>query len=381
MKQQKILFVTNIITPYLISLFNYITEHADFEFKVISLSENEANREWKITQKNIRFTSDVLSGWHWFMWSRELPIHINWGIWKYFIKENPDIVIVSGWSCLAYWEIFLYCKLFKKKYILWSGTTLLSVGKITGLFAWMKQVMVKGSDCCIAYGSKAAEYLEYMGAAKNKIHVGINTVDMDWFRRRVAEARNRESFSRSRSKYPKLLILYVGQLIDRKGIKQVLKALQELKDPDIGFLIVGGGPQEEELKDFCQKQNLHNVYFEGFRQQEDLPYYYALADVFVLPAFKEVWGLVINEALASGLYVLCSSRAGVAYDLITNGENGELFDPDNIDEIVSLIRRARVQIHDIRAKRTYISEHACQEFDISRAGEVFLNVIDSLKNR
>jgi len=66
--------------------------------------------------------------------------------------------------------------------------------------------------------------------------------------------------------------------------------------------------------------------------------YYALADILVLPSFEEVWGLVVNEALASGLYVLSSKFAGASYDLIKEGWNGKVFDPHNIDEIIELIK-------------------------------------------
>lgn len=73
-------------------------------------------------------------------------------------------------------------------------------------------------------------------------------------------------------------------------------------------------------------------------QQEELIKYYALSDIFILPSFEEVWGLVINEALASGLYVLSSKYAGASYDLIKEGWNGEIFNPKNIEEIIGLIK-------------------------------------------
>ena len=173
-------------------------------------------------------------------------------------------------------------------------------------------------------------------------------------------------------------MLYVGQLISRKGIFQLLKALNELHDPHVGLLIVGSGPQGKELKNFCQDQKLENVYFEEFQQQEALLRFYALADVLILPSFKEAWGLVVNEALASGIYVLCSNYAGAAYDLIKEGWNGMLFDPHNTEELVILVQKVKEQIEDIRARREAISEHACHEFSIERSAKAFSNTVEAM---
>jgi len=203
----------------------------------------------------------------------------------------------------------------------------------------------------------------------------LNTVDMDWYRKKVSEVRGTASFDRERAKYPEFLVLYIGQLIERKGVRQLLKALDKLRDSEIGLLIVGSGPQEQELREFCRVQNLQNVFFEGFQQQESLPHYYAMADIFILPSFKEVWGLVVNEALASGLYVLCSNRAGVAHDLIKEGWNGRTFDPHDVDRLAELTRETKEQIEEIRTRREAINKHACREFGIERSAKAFLDAI------
>ena len=375
---KKIVIVTNIISPYRIPLFNRLHESDDLQLKVVALAEKEENREWQIAKKQIKFDYVVLLGFHKFIWRKELPIHLNWGLTRVFRRYRPDVVITSGYDTLTYWEAFLYCKAFNRKYILWNGTTLLSTGTTGGLIGHMKRLVIKGADRYVTYGTKAAEYLEYMGALRDRIHVGLNTVDMEWYREKVCEARSTASFERERAKYPEFLVLYVGQLIERKGVKQLLKALDKLRDSDIGLLIIGTGPQEEEFRQFCRAQNLHNVFFKGFQQQERLPHYYAMADIFILPSFKEVWGLVVNEALASGLYVLCSDRAGAVYDLIKEGWNGRTFNPYDVDRLAELIREIKEQIEESRARREAISEHACREFGIEHSAKAFLDAIRSV---
>jgi len=378
MRDTSVLLITNIISPYRIPLFNYLHKVKDLDLRFVALAGKEANREWLLAKEQIEFNYDILSGFHKFFWNKEISLHLTWGLSRVLKHYKPDVVITSGYDAPAYWEAFLYCKIHGKHFILWNGTTLLSTSRTGGIIGRTKRVIIKGADRYVTYGTKAAEYLEYMEAPDEQIHVGINTVDMDWYRKKVNEVRGASSFERERSKYPKFLVLYVGQLIERKGVKQVLEALDRLDDPDIGLLIVGSGPQEEKLRQFCRGQGLKDIHFKGFQQQDALPRYYALADVLILPSCKEVWGLVANEALASGLYVLCSDRAGAAYDLIKEGWNGALFDPHNVKQLARLIQETKDCIEEIRARREAISEHACREFSIERSAKAFLDAIDAV---
>ena len=382
MKKFKIILITNIIPPYRIPLFNAISERGNFYFKVAALAEREKNRKWEIDKEKIKFDYQILPGLHWFVRNkrREISFHLNRELFKVLLGYKPDVVITSGYDSFAYWQAFLYCKLYRKKYILWNGTTLLSAGSTRGIKGLLKRVIVRGADRYIAYGIKAKEYLEYFGAESGKIHISTNTVDMEYFRSRVEEYRNRDSFEKERKQYPKYLLLNVGQLIKRKGVLQVLKALECLKDIKVGLLIVGSGHEESSLKGFCKEKKLNNVFFKEFQQQDELAKYYALADIFILPSFEEVWGLVVNEALASGLYVLSSKYAGASYDLIKEGWNGEIFEPYDVKEIVDLIKRVKENIEDIRKRRDDISQYACNEFSIERSAQEFTKAINSVKS-
>jgi glycosyltransferase involved in cell wall biosynthesis len=379
MKNKKIILFTNIITPYNIPLFNYINKKGNFNFKIVALAEKEKNRKWQLNKGKIEFDYKILSGFNLFFYGekREISIHINIGVFMFLLSHNPNIIIITGYDCLAYWQIFLYCKVFRKKCILWNGTTLLSAGTLKGIRGTLKKIIIKGVDSYIAYGSKAKEYLEYFGADSKKIYISTNTVDVDFFYNKVLQYRNSENFLEERKQFPNVVLIYIGQLVKRKGVEQIIKALNNLKDDDIGFIIVGSGPEEENLKKFCIENSLQNIFFEGFRQQDELPKYYALADVFILPSFEEVWGLVVNEALASGLYVLCSKYAGAAYDVINN-KNGMIFAPENIEEITNLIKNTKNQIELIKSRRGEISNWARNYLSIEKSGEAVISAVESL---
>lgn len=365
----RVLLLTNFPAPYNVPLYTELAQRNGFEFKILFLAATESNRSWQVDSKRFQFDHEFLRGWHGFAGRRELPVHVNSGVWRRIRTYNPQVIITTGYDALAYWQAALYCRLFNKRFVLWNGTTRLSAGRTRGPVGWLKKFFVSAADGYVAYGTKAAEYLSHLGAQPEKTSLSINTVDMGRFRGMVKAEHAREGFREERDRYPSLLILYSGQLIPRKGVETLLEALAALRDPEIGLIIVGSGPLEQEFRDVSRKDGLDNVYFEGFQPYEDLHRYYALADVCVLPSLEEVWGLVVNEALASGVYVLCSDRAGAAHDLIDEPSNGVLFRPDDADELARVLKETKARIKEIRDRRDAISRRACHDFSIERAAD------------
>lgn len=372
---RKVMILTNILSPYRIPLFEALTSQSGIELDVVLLAENEANRQWRVQMANPNFSCRVLPGLHWFFAQRELHLHLNWGIRRAVRRTHPDVLIVSGYDNLAFWLALLWSRVYRIPLILWFESSLLSARHRRGIVAWVKRLFVRKATACVAFGSKAAECLQSLGAQPERVFTGLNTVDMEWYRNKCTEIPREPSPSNTRSSYPEVMLLYVGQLIELKNLTRLLEALGKLDDPTIGLFLVGSGPMEGQLRALCHSEGARNVFFEGYKQQVELPRYYALADALVLPSTTEVWGLVVNEALASGLYVLCSNRAGAAYDLIEDGWNGRTFDPHDVDQLVELIRETKGRIQEIRGRRDAISEHACRVFNIERSAKAFLEAI------
>lgn len=371
----RVLIVTNILSPYRVPLLNALAMQGDLEVEVVLLAGSEANREWSDASQSLRFHTQVLPGMHWFVPARELHVHLNWGLSRAIRNLNPDVLLTSGYEHLAFWQALYYAKLHRKPFVLWSEPWLGSAEHRGGVIAAAKRFFVRRVDAQVAFGTKAREYLKVLGAKEARVFTGINTVDMEWYRGEYLASRRDSSFEAKRSKYPPIMLLYVGQLIERKNVRSLLEALLLLRDRDIGMFVVGSGPQQEALQELCRRSNVETVYFEGFKQQSELPWYYAMSDVLVLPSVREVWGLVVNEALATGLYVLCSDRAAVAYDLIEEEWNGRVFDPSGVDRLAELIKETKGKIGEIRARREAISEAACREFSIDRSARALAEAI------
>jgi glycosyltransferase involved in cell wall biosynthesis len=120
------------------------------------------------------------------------------------------------------------------------------------------------------------------------------------------------------------VILFASKLQERKRAIDLIQAY-ELLLPRLPaevrpcLLIVGDGEERLALEQYVRDHALHDVRFAGFRNQSELPGLFAISDVFVLPSRHEPWGLIVNEAMASGCPVIASTDVGSAFDLITPG--------------------------------------------------------------
>lgn len=177
---------------------------------------------------------------------------------------------------------------------------------------------------------------------------------------------------------------YMGSLQEGKeawpmvllGDGQLRVELEELC-AELGLRTAGCLSHEgtENTKGECLKLNSYKlktrteaglVVFAGFRQVEELPFFYGGAGVFIHPALSEPWGLVINEAMASGLPILSSGNVGAAEALVQDGVNGFSFDPEDVDELAGLMERMAGMSSEDRLAMGMESERLIREWGPER---------------
>lgn len=132
------------------------------------------------------------------------------------------------------------------------------------------------------------------------------------------------------------MILAVGQYIYRKGYDLLLKAATKMGN-NIGIYIVGGNPTEEYLQ-LKRELNLANVHFVGFKTKGELADYYRAADIFIHPTREDIWGLVINEAIAYFLPVITTDRCVAGLELIDDKLNGKIIKSEDVDAIIEALQ-------------------------------------------
>lgn len=333
----KLALLTNIPSPYRVPLFNTLSGFDDIELHVIFFRESDPGRKWRINREGIHFSYRIIPGICLFYPKTEMVVYLNWGMWSELRRFDPDIICCGGYAWLASLELLMYAKLKHKPIFLFSGS-ILGSGKYRNSFVKLyKKFIIPKFDAYITYGTAAKDLLVHFGANPKHIIVGINTVDTKEFSTQMGNLSSDE-VAKEHHRFKPKNILYVGQFIQRKGVMNLIKAFVRLDMPQVGLILVGNGPEKENYLQYIKTHNIKNVFIEPFVQKEKLPKYYAISDVFVLPSHQEVWGLVINEAMACGLPILSSKVAGATRDLVKEGENGYGFDPNDVDNLVEKLK-------------------------------------------
>lgn len=138
------------------------------------------------------------------------------------------------------------------------------------------------------------------------------------------------------------IFLYVGQIIPRKGLKDLLEACLALKKErheNFTLMVVGDGEQRPELERFVQGSDLQNqILWIGKVPYRLLGAYFKFADVFIFPTYDDIWGMVLTEAMAFGKPVICSTGAG-AVEMIEEQKNGFVYAPAQINHLASYMQK------------------------------------------
>lgn len=335
----KTIILHNIISSNTIYKLNsYIKKHKKDlgEVLVLFSSQSESNRRWK-TQEKPCFKYRILPNFAIKFKGKDLFTYfINPTIIKELKEINPDRIIICGWDIYPYQAAFFWGGVNKKHLTLWSGSTTNEPSWRRKISLPLVKLFVQLSQDFIAYGTRAREYLIKLGADKEKIEIFVNDVNKEYFQDQAKKFKNKREKLRKKFSVstPKNLI-FVGQLIERKGILDLIKSFEIFKEdhPDWGLIIVGYGPLEKRIKKTIFDKKLKDIHMLGFMEQYDLPEIYSIADVLVLPSHEEVWGLVVNEALYSGLKVIVSNRCGCAPDLVEKNNKGFIFDTNKVGDL------------------------------------------------
>jgi len=328
----KSVIITNIPTPYRIPVWKELNKNISLTVKCIAKSES--NRSWNIKSENFIHS---LKSFHFYFHKLDWGFHFTVPMSLFFslIGENPKVIVITGYDNYQYWEALLYAKIFRKKTVFWNGSTLLSSRSENKIIKAIKKFFINRFDSYYTYGSKASEYLVSFGVDEKDIVTGTNTVDSDFYK--LNTSNKTESIIKK--------FLYVGQLLERKGLENTIEAFRRIESKEWKLTIVGTGPDEQKLKQLVKEQNLSDqVIFVGYKQKEEILEYFSESNIMLMPSYSEVWGLVLNEGLASGLFCLSSKYAGATFDLISENENGLIIDPLDIDDIAQKIEKSMSMI-------------------------------------
>lgn len=246
---------------------------------------------------------------------------------------EPAAVAIPGWSSRAAFLSLHWCIRKHVPAIVMSESQANDEVRYSPK-EWVKRRCVNACGSALVGGVRHREYLIELGMAADRICIGYDVVDNDYFASKADSARaNRRVLSRNLS-LPEHYFLASNRFIAKKNLPLILRAFARYRQNARGtawdLVLLGDGPLRSRLESLVADLDLEaRVHLPGFTQYNELPLYYGLAGAFVHASTTEQWGLVVNEAMASGLPVVVSNRCGCAPELVADGTNGFQFDPND----------------------------------------------------
>jgi len=218
-----------------------------------------------------------------------------------------------------------------------SGPTL----AVKQLFFMLLRGLVDGA---LPIGTLNAEYWRHYMGEDFPLYRMPYAVDNHYFQDRSEEAREgRPALQEELNLDPaRPVILFASKLQSRKRCGDLVEAYKDLSPggkPRPYLVIVGDGEERTALERQVAESRLEGVRFCGFRNQSELPRFFDLATVFVLPSRHEPWGLIVNEVMNAGRAVIVSNDVGCQPDLIEDGVEGCVFPAGDVAALTDALRK------------------------------------------
>lgn len=312
---KKILLVFIEPTPYILGIINAIIPLWSGQVDIFFLKEN-VTQQWNL-KLDKRFA--VLPASH---------IKTAHFLWQCLFKKKYDLIHVAGWSnpiCLLF---ILLSRLIRVPVTIESDTQLNDQ-----LPVWKKMCkrmiypsLFKLPAHFFPGGSRQAAYFQHYGVPKAHITIAQMTVDVLGIQRQTKIIRPAER-NALRTQYAashpnNIVFLFVGRLLDWKGLRELIPAFSQLQSKDAVLWIVGEGPLKNEIENAAKPKT--NIHYLGRLDGKTLVACYHAADIIVVPSYHDPWGLVVNEAMAVGRPVIATANVGASEDLIQEGVTGLL---------------------------------------------------------
>lgn len=324
---KKILMIFIEPTPYILDLLEYGFPDLKNKCDVIFLTQN-LTQNWNLQSYSIPFR---------IIQSKKQILLLLVDI---FLKRRYCLLHIAGWSRPLTLFLILTSRFFFVPVTVESDTPL-------GLNTpqWKKiikkvcyPVLFKFPAFFLPGGTRQAQYFNYYGVKNKKIINAQMTVDVDKIKKYVAcigYLKREELRLKYGSQKNNVVFLFVGRLLDWKGIRELISAVELIQDQRAKLWIVGSGELTDEVKLATQRCN--KITYFGRVSGDLLWCIYHAADVFVIPSRSEPWGLVVNEAMASGLPIIATKNVGCINDLVLDKRHGIIVQPQNVTALLEAL--------------------------------------------
>lgn len=376
MAKIKVVILSSWYDPYRIPLFRELSKQ--FDLTVFYSMRTEVGREWQVPE-NLPFQAKFFEPF--FLWKTKqmfeelLLIRYPKGLLGELFRIKPDVIVglEARIDCIVG---AMWARLKGRGYITWSDLTVYFDMRMGSIRRSNRRIMLAISHAAIGSCTESLRYFhEIFSYPEEKAFLSSLNGYID---DRIADAVgfDGDKINKvSRSDDVKVRFVFVGRLIELKGLDLLLQAFACLLErvPEALLTLIGNGPEQEELAILASELDCSNsVIFQGSVPYERVLSEMALHDVFVLPTRLDVFGLVISEAIACGLPVICSCYAGAAHDLVQN--NGIIVDPENPDELAGAMEKLACH-PQLRVQMAEAGKKVLQQYNLQSAVNGFTDAI------
>lgn len=311
---KKVLFLTNFASPYRVHFFDELGKYLD-------VTVLYSDRVEDITHRDKSWFEEGKGGFHPVQLTKTFGVRdeslcldvLPW------LKKKWDAIVIGGYSSPTAILAMTYLRLHRIPfYMEVDGGLIRQERKIKYR---IKRTLVRLAPMWLSTGRFTTKYLVHYGAEAEKVtHYPFSSLHEENILPGLVGWEEKLALRQELNVTEPHMVLAIGQFIHRKGFDVLLRAASAL-DKNVGIYIVGGEVTEE-YKTMKETLGLSNVHFLGFQKKDTLAKFYKAADLFVLPTREDIWGLVINEAMAYGLPVITTDRCVAGLELVENGING-----------------------------------------------------------
>ncbi len=274
--------------------------------------------------------------------SEGLLFRVNPQLFNFVRKNRFDVVLTHGYSTFSSLFAIFTAKLMGVK-VVWRGESTLKGNEDSSFWKKFlkKTILSRFFNVCDAVmyscsGNK--DYLHFYGVPESKLFPIPCAVDNVFFQRERRKYLGKENEIRKNLgiKNDDFVILFVARITENKRPMDLVKAIETIKEKNITILFVGDGRERKIVEKYCNVNNV-KAKFVGFKNQTEISKYYSIGDLFILISGFDNSPKAMNEAMNFELPVICTKRAGTAYDLVKENENGFLVETGDIVGIAKRI--------------------------------------------
>ena len=362
---KKVLWLTNIPSPYRVDFFNELGKSCELTVLFERRSSDERDKSWERFHAR-NFNAIFLRGKKVGMAEAFCPEVVK------YLNCTYDHIIVTNFSDPTGMLAIIMLKAKRIPYIIESDGGFAGSGK--GIKEKIKRWLLSSAHLYFSTAEEHDKYYLTYGAEKEQIirYPFTSLQEADILTAPVSN-KEKQALRKKLGMKEERIILSVGQFIHRKGYDILFNALCQT-DNAIGCYIVGGKPTEEYLQ-MVQENQLTNVHFVDFKLKDELNEYYRAADLFVLPTREDIWGLVINEAMAQGLPVITTNRCVAGLELIQKPVLGQLVPIEDAEALANAIQS---ELENSSEERTSQVLKKIKQYTIEQMARVHMECLERI---